>query len=68
MTLRTVPLDTEFQSGLLNFLELVDPDALILGEDFLFPKIFEGRLEFVEAINQTMIGSKVIQFPSAPRN
>ncbi|NJN53592.1 MAG: hypothetical protein HC804_01860 [Anaerolineae bacterium] len=55
MTLRSVPLDPEFQTGLLNFLELVDPDALILGEDFLFPKILNGRLEFIDAINQVAV-------------
>lgn len=52
MTLRSVPLEAEFQTGLRNFLELVDPDALLEGEDFLFPKILYGRLEFIDAINQ----------------
>jgi Flp pilus assembly protein CpaB len=52
MTLRSVPVDEEFQTGLLNYLELVDVDALLLGEDFLFPKILNGRLEFIDAINQ----------------
>lgn len=55
MTLRSVPLDPEFQTGLRNFLELVDPDALLEGEDFLFPKILYGRLEFIDAINQVGI-------------
>jgi hypothetical protein len=52
MTVRTVDLDPEFQTSLLNFLELVDPTALINGEDFLFPKIYEGRLEFIDELNQ----------------
>lgn len=52
MTLRSVPVDPDFQSGLRNYLELVDVDALLEGDDFLFPKIFYGRLEFIDAINQ----------------
>lgn len=55
MTIRTVPLDREFQTGLLNLLELVDPDALLEGSDFLFPKIAEGRLEFIDALNQVAV-------------
>ncbi|HRQ38532.1 MAG TPA: RcpC/CpaB family pilus assembly protein [Chloroflexota bacterium] len=52
MTLRSVPVDPDFQSGLRNYLELVDVDALLEGDDFLFPKILYGRLEFIDAINQ----------------
>lgn len=52
MTLRSVPIDPDFQSGLRNYLELVDVDALLEGDDFLFPKILYGRLEFIDAINQ----------------
>ena len=52
MTLRTVEIDSQFNSGLPNFVSRVSQSQLEAGLDFLFPPVLEGRLEFIPEINQ----------------
>jgi Flp pilus assembly protein CpaB len=44
-------VDEEFQSPLPNVLQVVDPEALLDGKEFLFPDTINGRLEFIPEIN-----------------
>lgn len=52
MTLRTVEIDPAFRTALPNNIERVIQSALLAGEEFLFPPVQEGRLEFIPEINQ----------------
>jgi Flp pilus assembly protein CpaB len=52
MTLRTVEIDPEFRSALPNNVERVIQSALLAGQQFLFPPVQEGRLEFIPEVNQ----------------
>lgn len=52
MTIRTVDIDPEFRSALPNNVERVIESALLEGQEFLFPPIAQGRLEFIPEINQ----------------
>lgn len=52
MTLRAVGIDSQFNSTLPNSISIVSQSNLEEGEEFLFPSIQEGRLEFIPEINQ----------------
>ena len=52
MTVRTVEIDPDFRSALPNNVERVIESALVAGQEFLFPAVSEGRLEFIPEINQ----------------
>jgi Flp pilus assembly protein CpaB len=52
MTLRTVEIDSQFNSSLPNFVSRVSQSQLEAGNDFLFPAVLEGRLEYIPEINQ----------------
>ena len=54
MTLRTVEIDSQFNSSLPNLIWKVSPSLLEEGEYFLFDPVLEGRLEFVPEINQVV--------------
>lgn len=51
MSFNMLELDVEFQTPLPNLTQLVDEDALLAGEQFLFPAVSQGRLEFITDIN-----------------
>lgn len=50
MSFNMLELDIEFQTPLPNLTQLVDQDALLAGEQFLFPAVSQGRLEFITEI------------------
>lgn len=52
MTLRVVDIDPQFGTILPNQIERVIQSALLDGQEFLFPAVTNGRLEFVPEINQ----------------
>lgn len=52
MTLRVVALDPQFGTILPNQIERVIQSALLDGQEFLFPAVTNGRLEFIPEINQ----------------
>lgn len=52
MSIRTVEIDPEFRTALPNNIERVIQSALLAGEQFLFPPVQEGRLEFIPEVNQ----------------
>ncbi len=53
MTLRTVEIDSQFNSALPNLVQRVSQSRLEEdGTEFLFAPIYEGRLEFIPEINQ----------------
>lgn len=52
MTLRTIEIDSQFNSSLPNFVSRVSQSQLEAGNDFLFPPVLEGRLEYIPEINQ----------------
>lgn len=53
MTLRTVEIDSQFNSSLPNLTARVSQSRLEEGSgEFLFPPTFEGRLEFIPELNQ----------------
>lgn len=51
MSISLQRVDEEFQSPLPNILQVVDPEALLDGSEFLFDETFNGRLEFIPEIN-----------------
>ncbi len=51
MSFNMLELDVEFQTPLPNLTQLVDEDALLAGEQFLFPAVSQGRLEFITEIS-----------------
>ncbi|MFO7538673.1 MAG: SAF domain-containing protein [Chloroflexota bacterium] len=53
MTARMVRTDSEFGSQLPNTTRRVIQSLLLEGQQFLFPEIPQGRLEFIDIIGQT---------------
>lgn len=51
MSFNMLEMDVEFQTPLPNLTQLVDEDALLAGEQFLFPAVSQGRLEFITEIS-----------------
>jgi Flp pilus assembly protein CpaB len=51
MSMSLQRVDEEFQSPLPNVLQVVDPEALLDGREFLFQETLNGRLEFIPEIN-----------------
>ena len=52
MTARIVEVDPEFRTSLPNTTRRVIESQLLEGQQFLFPEVPKGRLEFIEAIGQ----------------
>ncbi|MAT99198.1 MAG: hypothetical protein CL608_18815 [Anaerolineaceae bacterium] len=52
MTMRIVAIDPQFGTILPNQIERVIQSALLDGQEFLFPPVTNGRLEFIPEINQ----------------
>jgi Flp pilus assembly protein CpaB len=53
MTARMVRTDPEFRTQLPNITQRVIQSRLLDGQNFLFPPITQGRLQFIEEIGQT---------------
>jgi Flp pilus assembly protein CpaB len=53
MTARIVRTDSEFRSQLPNITQRVIQSRLLEGQQFLFPEIPQGRLQFIDEIGQT---------------
>lgn len=53
MTARIVRTDAEFRSQLPNITQRVIQSSLLEGQQFLFPEIPQGRLQFIDEIGQT---------------
>ncbi len=53
MTARMVRTDPEFRTQLPNVTQRVIQSRLLEGQQFLFPEITQGRLQFIEEIGQT---------------
>jgi Flp pilus assembly protein CpaB len=51
MSFNMLELDVDFQTPLPNLTQRVDEDALLAGQQFLFPAVSQGRLEFITEIN-----------------
>jgi Flp pilus assembly protein CpaB len=52
MSFNMLELDIDFQTPLPNLTQLVNEEALLAGEAFLFPAVSQGRLEFITEINK----------------